>query len=67
MEVCQTADALKFALSVDEACTALGISKSQLYIEAAAGRLKILKCGRRSILPAKEIQAWLDRLPEKGA
>ena len=67
MQANPTPDAPKVALRVDEACAALGISRSQLYVEAARGRLKILKCGRRSIVPAREIQAWLDRLPEKVA
>jgi excisionase family DNA binding protein len=67
MQANPTRDAPKVAFRVDEACAALGISRSQLYVEAAQGRLKILKCGRRSIVPAREIHAWLDRLPEKAA
>jgi excisionase family DNA binding protein len=55
------------ALRVNEACATLGISRSQFYVEVAAKRLRVLKCGRRSLVAASEIQAWLERLPEKAA
>jgi excisionase family DNA binding protein len=55
------------ALRVTEACTSLSISRSTLYEEISAGRLKAVKCGSRTLIPTAEIKAWLDRLPEKAA
>jgi len=54
------------ALRVSEACSALAISRSKLYLELAAGRLRAVKCGRRTLIPATEIKAWLDSLPAQS-
>ncbi|SEO02397.1 transcriptional regulator, AlpA family [Rhodospirillales bacterium URHD0017] len=51
------------ALRVSEACSALAISRSKLYLELAAGRLRAVKCGRRTLIPVPSIKAWLDGLP----
>jgi hypothetical protein len=41
-----------------------GIGRTKTYAEIAAGRLKVRKCGRRTIiLPADEV-AWRQSLPE---
>ena len=55
------------ALRVNEACITLSISRSKLYQELAEGRLRALKCGRRTLIPTTEINAWLRCLPEKAA
>ncbi len=39
-------------LSVDEAARHLGIGRSALYGELAAGRLRSLKVGRRRLVPS---------------
>ncbi len=39
-------------VSVDEAARALGIGRSALYSELAAGRLRSLKVGRRRLVPS---------------
>ena len=44
----QSADIPRAALRVSEACSALAISRSKLYLELAAGRLHAVKCGRRT-------------------
>jgi excisionase family DNA binding protein len=54
------------AFRVSEACSALAISRSKLYLELAAGRLRAVKCGRRTLIPATEIKAWLDGLPARA-
>ncbi len=60
-------DVPRVALRVSEACSALAISRSkQLYLELAAGRLRAVKCGRRTLIPATEIKAWLDGLPARA-
>jgi excisionase family DNA binding protein len=51
------------ALRVNEACASLSISKSKLYLEVAAGRLRAVKCGSRTLIPVEAIDAWLRDLP----
>jgi excisionase family DNA binding protein len=51
------------ALRVSEACASLSISRSKLYEELAAGRLKALKAGSRTLIPVASINAWLNNLP----
>lgn len=46
-------------LSVDEAATMLGIGRSALYGEIAAGRLHSIKVGRRRLVPAAAIRDFI--------
>ena len=62
----QSADIPRAALRVSEACSALAISRSKLYLELAAGRLHAVKCGRRTLIPVPSIKAWLDGLPTRA-
>lgn len=55
------------ALSVRETCVSLSISRSKLYEEVAAGRLKALKAGSRTLIPVTSRDAWLSNLPEAKA
>lgn len=55
------------ALSVNEACASLSISRSKLYEEVAAGRLKALKAGSRTLIPVASRDAWLNSLPDAKA
>jgi excisionase family DNA binding protein len=55
------------ALSVNEACASLSISRSKLYEEVAAGRLKALKAGSRTLIPIASCDAWLNSLPAAKA
>jgi excisionase family DNA binding protein len=55
------------ALSVNETCVSLSISRSKLYEEVAAGRLRALKAGSRTLIPVASIDAWLSNLPEAKA
>ncbi|MGC8635251.1 MAG: excisionase family DNA-binding protein [Candidatus Limnocylindrales bacterium] len=49
-------------LSVDEAADALGIGRSRLYEEIGTGRLRSLKVGRRRLVPASAITAYIEAL-----
>lgn len=51
-------------LSIDEAASALGIGRSILYGEIAAGRLRSVKVGRRRLVPAG---ALTDYIAERAA
>ena len=63
----ESAEVPRAALRVSEACSALAISRSKLYLELAAGRLHAVKCGRRTLIPVPAIKAWLDGLPARTA
>jgi excisionase family DNA binding protein len=56
------ANASRAALSVDEFCTVVGISRTLFYGEVKVGRISILKAGRRTLVRADEVDAWLERL-----
>ena len=47
------------ALSVTEAATAAGISRSFLYEAIAAGRLVSLKIGNRRLVRPTDLESWL--------
>jgi excisionase family DNA binding protein len=46
-------------LGVNEAAEVLGIGRTSVYSEIAAGRLRSLKIGRRRLVPASAIQGFL--------
>lgn len=55
-------DIQKPALSIAEFCEAVSIGRTRAYVEIKAGRLRVLKVGRRSIITVEEMRAWLQRL-----
>jgi excisionase family DNA binding protein len=46
-------------LSIAEAATMLGIGRSGLYGEIAAGRLRSLRVGRRRLVPAAAVADYI--------
>ena len=46
-------------LSVDEAAAILGLGRSLLYSEIAAGRVLSVKVGRRRLIPAAAIAEYI--------
>lgn len=54
----------KLALSIPEAVAASGFSRSSLYEEIGAGRLRAVKRGRRVAILSDDFRAWLKSLPE---
>jgi hypothetical protein len=51
------------AMTLPEFCRRYGIGRSSAYVEIAAGRLPIRKCGRRSLVTIDDAELWLSRLP----
>lgn len=47
-------------LNIGQAAEALGIGRSALYGELAAGRLRSVKVGRRRLIPASAIRAFIE-------
>ncbi|UZF93174.1 helix-turn-helix domain-containing protein [Bosea sp. NBC_00550] len=46
-----------------EACKALNIGLTNLYAEIKAKRIPVRKHGRRTLIAAHDLKAWLDALP----
>jgi excisionase family DNA binding protein len=47
------------AYSIKEACAASSLGKTSLYAHIAAGRLKAIRLGGRTIIPADSLHALL--------
>lgn len=43
------------------------VSRSTFYNEANAGRLTLLKVGKKTLITRDEAKAWLSRLPRANA
>lgn len=50
----------KVGYSIREACQASSLSKSTLYNHIAAGRLRAVRVGGRTIIPAAALQALVE-------
>jgi hypothetical protein len=51
------------AVSVRDACSASACSRAVLYREARAGRVKLRKRGRRTVVLVEDLELWLRALP----
>lgn len=58
-ELAPLANAPERLLSVDEAGATLGLSRAFVYSELQAGRLRTIKVGRRRLVPAAAIAAYI--------
>lgn len=52
------------ACTVAEFCHSLSIGKTRFYAEVKAGRIKVLKSGRKTLVPIGEREAYLKRLAD---
>ena len=55
---------LQRAMSIRTFCKTYDIGRTSAYTEIRAGRLKVRKVGRRTIITADDAEEWLSRLPE---
>lgn len=53
------------AYTVNEFCAAHGIGRTTFYAELKAGRIRVVKCGRKTLVPKTENDAWLGRWAER--
>ena len=58
----QSAPIQRAAYSVEEAAMALGIGRTYVFQLIKEGNLQTIKAGRRRLVPAKELQAFLARM-----
>lgn len=54
----------KVMLSVNDFCASAGIGRSTFYEEIKIGRIKVKKCGKRTLVPISELEDWPRRLPD---
>jgi excisionase family DNA binding protein len=52
------------AYSIPEACAVASTGRSALYEEIRSGRLRAVKNGRRTIILARDLRAWVEGLPQ---
>ncbi|KPF73892.1 MAG: helix-turn-helix domain-containing protein [Blastomonas sp.] len=49
----------KLAYSIREACAASSLGRTTIYAHIAAGRLRVVRVGGRTLIPAEELQAFI--------
>jgi excisionase family DNA binding protein len=56
------APCVKIGLSIEEAVRASGLGRTRLYSEISSGRLRAVKCGKRTIVPVTALHEWITAL-----
>ncbi len=57
-------DKQRLFVRISDAIKIMGISRSSLYSEITKGHLKVKKCGRKTLIAMKDIEAWSEKLAE---
>ncbi|MGE5548420.1 MAG: helix-turn-helix domain-containing protein [Solirubrobacterales bacterium] len=55
-------ESAKRAYQIPDFCKHYGIGRTSAYREISEGRLKIVKCRGRTLIPADEAERWLASL-----
>jgi len=59
-----TADDLVEVFTIERLCRAYSLGRSKVYEAIKAKELRALKLGARTLVRRRDIEAWLDQLPE---
>ncbi len=54
---------MKLSFSINGACDEINCGRTKIYQEIAAGNIKARKLGKRTIILADDLQAYLESLP----
>jgi excisionase family DNA binding protein len=54
----------RLTLTIYEALRATGIGRTKFYEEVGAGRIKVVRVGRRVLVPVDGLRAWMKVLEE---
>jgi len=57
----------RVAYTINEAIYIFNIGRTKLYDEINAGRIKTVKIGAKTLIPATEPEKWLERLESADA
>ncbi|MCA0341722.1 MAG: helix-turn-helix domain-containing protein [Proteobacteria bacterium] len=55
------------ALKIEQFCHWASIGRSHAYNEAKAGRLRLTKVGKKTLVTVDDAKAWLAKLPKANA
>lgn len=53
-------DIPKLGFSIKEACKATSLGRTSIYNHIASGRLRVVRIGGRTVIPAESLRALLD-------
>jgi excisionase family DNA binding protein len=53
------------AFRISEVCAKTGLGRTTLYAAIKSGALRARKCGRRTLILARDLDEWLGTLPIK--
>lgn len=60
----EPATPVRITATINQTALATGISRSQLYRLAAAGKIVFRKCGRTTLVDWASMRSYLDGLPQ---
>jgi excisionase family DNA binding protein len=60
-----TLDSAKLAYTIKEICKLIGISRATFYQVMRNKKLRAVKCGHRTLVMAKDLEAWMQAWPER--
>lgn len=57
----------RLTLTVPEVAARLGIGRNQAYELARAGRIPVIRLGKRMLVPVAALERWLEEQVQRGS